>query len=67
MNTTIAISKETREKILEFGNKNDTYDDIILRLYESAKSRLLNDILMSEEGTVTAKEALESARRRWRK
>mgnify|MGYP001618218310 CR=1 FL=1 len=32
MNTTIQISKETRDKLSKLGSKNETYDDIINRL-----------------------------------
>ena len=30
--TTLRVSKSTRDKLAEFGKKNETYDDIILRL-----------------------------------
>ena len=35
--TTIAVTKDIRDKIKEFGNKGETYSDILLRLYKSAK------------------------------
>ncbi|MCF7872300.1 hypothetical protein K9L97_04675 [Candidatus Woesearchaeota archaeon] len=66
-NTTIAISKETKAKLQEFSTKGEKYDDVINRLYESAKERLLHDILMSEEGTVTIEEAMTEARKKWSK
>ena len=37
MNTTIQISKATRLKLSELGSKNETYDDIIIRLMENQK------------------------------
>lgn len=37
--TTIQISKETREMLKELGKKGETYDDIIRRLIEMARSR----------------------------
>ena len=67
MNTTIAISHETRAKLQEFSTKGETYDQVINKLYESAKERLLYDILMSEENTVSVKEALEEAEKKWPK
>jgi len=57
MNTTISISKETREKIKEFGQKGETYDDILERLYASAKERQLQDLLFDETNTLTIKQA----------
>lgn len=38
MSTTIRVSRETRDKLADLGRKNDSYEDIILRLinfYES--------------------------------
>ncbi len=37
--TTIQISKETREILKELGKKGETYDDIIRRLIELARSK----------------------------
>lgn len=65
--TTIAVSREVKEQIMEFGNKNETYSEILARLIASAKKRQLHDLLMNEEGTITAKEALENAKKRWSK
>lgn len=65
--TTIAITKEIRDKIQEFGNKGETYSDILEKLLKSAEERQLHDLLMSEEGCVTAKDALERARKKWQK
>ncbi|MEK6964387.1 MAG: hypothetical protein AABX70_08245 [Nanoarchaeota archaeon] len=66
MNTTISISKETRDKIKEFGSKAQSYDEIVLNLYKSAKERQLQDILFSEENTSEVKDALERAKKKWR-
>jgi len=64
-NTTIAISNEVRDKIKEFGNKGETYSEIIVRLLESARKRMLHDLLMNEEGTVSIEEAISRAKKRW--
>jgi predicted CopG family antitoxin len=64
-NTTIAISNEVRDKIKEFGNKGETYSEIIARLLESARKRMLHDLLMNEEGTVTIEEARKEVEKRW--
>lgn len=65
-NTTIAISNEIKEQIMEFGNKGETYSEIISRLIISAKQRQLHDLLMSEENTISIDEALANAKKRWR-
>ena len=64
-NTTIAISNEVRDKVREFGNKGETYSEIIARLLESARKRMLHDLLMNEEGTVVIEEAISRAKKRW--
>jgi len=66
-NTTIAISTEVKESIMEFGNKGETYSEILRRILKSAKERQLHDLLMSEEGTVPIGEALTNAKKRWQK
>lgn len=33
MNTTIAISKKTRDILLDYGKKSENYDDVIMRMY----------------------------------
>ena len=64
--TTIAISKEVRDQIKEFGVKGETYTDILLKLYKSAKQRQLHDLLMNEEDTISINTALENAKKKWR-
>lgn len=32
--TTVRLTKKTREKLAQLGSKNETYEDIILRLIE---------------------------------
>jgi len=64
-NTTIAISNEIKDKIKEFGNKGETYSEIIARLLESARKRQLQDLLMNEENTVSIDEAIGNSKKRW--
>lgn len=66
-NTTIAVSTEVKESIMEFGNKGETYSEILKRVLKSARERQLHDLLMSEEGTVPVEEALTNAKKRWQK
>ena len=64
-NTTIAISNEIKEKIKEFGNKGETYSEIIARLIASAKKRMLHDLLFDERDTVSIEEARREVEKRW--
>jgi hypothetical protein len=57
MSTTIAISPETRDQLKEFGDKGETYDDIVTRLLRSAKDRQIHDILMNTTNCLTIDEA----------
>lgn len=66
-NTTIAVTNEVREQIKEFGNKGETYSQILARLLASAKKRQLHDLLLSEEGTVPIEEAIAESKKRWQK
>ena len=65
--TTIAIKRDLKEKIMEFATKKESYSDVIERLLESARKRLIQDILMSSENTITIEEALKKAKKRWQK
>ncbi len=67
MNTTIAISTDIRDQIKEFGNKGETYDQILARLIKSAQQRQLQDLLMDTSNCITVEEALNKAKKRWRK
>ncbi len=66
-NTTIAISKEVRDKVIEFGSKGETYSEIIERLVKSARERQLHDILFNEKGFISIKEAMAEAEKKWPK
>ncbi|MEK6826860.1 MAG: antitoxin VapB family protein [Nanoarchaeota archaeon] len=67
-NTTIAISREIKEKISEFGNKGETFSDILGRLLKSAEQRQLHDLLFNEEGCVTIEQAIKDAKeKKWLK
>ena len=65
--TTIAISRDIKYQMQEFGFKGESYSDLIKRLIESAKQRQLHDLLMSEEGTIPIEEALANAKKQWQK
>lgn len=67
MSTTIAVSREVRDQIKEFGQKGEKYDEILARLLKSAKERQLQELLMDEKGTIPIGVALDKARKRWQK
>lgn len=66
-NTTIAVRSEIKERIREFGSKGETYSDILERLIRSAKKRQLQELLMSEEDTISIDEAISNSKKRWQK
>ncbi len=65
--TTIALTKEAQEKMKEFGNKGESYSEIILKLIKSAKERQLHDLLMNEENTISIEDARKELNKRWPK
>ncbi len=65
--TTIAVEKNVKEKIKEFGNKGETFSQIVERLLESANNRILQDLLMDTKNTVPIGVALARAKKRWQK
>lgn len=65
--TTIAIRRDLKDKMMEFGTKKESYSDVIERLIKSAEQRMLHDILMSEDDCVTIEETIEEANKKWPK
>ena len=59
MNSTIQISKETKSLIGTFGTKEDTYEDIIKRMYGLAVKEQLREFLMSSDNTISLDELIE--------
>lgn len=57
MNSTIQISKDVKDKIKSFGSKDETYEEIIKKLYDIAVKQQLREFLMGSEDTVTLEEA----------
>ncbi len=50
MNTTISIKKTTRTILQEIGKKSESYDDIILNMYNTIKlMELVNNFVNEEE------------------
>jgi predicted CopG family antitoxin len=65
--TTIALPKEVKEKIRELGMMGENYSDVILRLMEGAREKMLHDFLMSSEGCVSIDDAIKEAKEKWPK
>ncbi|MGM5484558.1 MAG: hypothetical protein ACQEP1_01670 [Nanobdellota archaeon] len=65
MYTTIAVSPKVKEAIKEYGNKGETYDQILSKILKSAKDRQIQELLMDTEGYTTAKDALKRAKKKW--
>lgn len=67
MNTTIQISAETKQQISTFGSKEDTYEDIIKRMYDLAVKEQLRQFLFSSKDTLSIDEARKELNKRWPK
>ena len=65
MPTTIQISTETKSLISTFGTKEDTYEDIIKRMYDLAVKEQLREFLLSSENTISIGEARKELNKKW--
>lgn len=63
--TTIQLSKETKDKIASFGQKGESYDDIIKKIYNLAVKEQLRDFLMSDNDYIPIEAAIKEAEERW--
>ena len=62
--STIQVGEETKEKLRSFGNKGETYEQIINKLYDIAVKEQLRAFLT--EDAVPIDEAIARARAKWR-
>jgi hypothetical protein len=65
MPTTIQISQETKKMIGSFGSKEDTYEDIIKRMYDMAVKEQLREFMFSSDGFIPIEDAIKEADRLW--
>jgi len=65
MSSTIQISKKTKGLISSFGTKEETYEDIIKRIYALAVKDQLREFLMSSENCISLDEAREELNKKW--
>lgn len=59
MNTTISISKDTRDMLQEFGKKSESYDDVIRRMHNIIKIQEKISEFVDESGYSSLEEAKE--------
>jgi len=57
MNSTIQLSKETKSLISTLGSKEDTYEDIIKKIYRMAVKEQLREFLLGGKDSVSVEEA----------
>lgn len=67
MATTISISNELKEKLKNLGRTGDTYEDVIGRMYQITRKNLLLSYLYDESDSISIKDALAEAKRKWPK
>ena len=59
MNTTILVSKETRQMLQDLGKKSESYDSIIRRMANQIKMQERLEEFFSDEGFSSVEEAKE--------
>jgi hypothetical protein len=64
MFTTIKISKDTKNLIGSFGSKEDTYEDIIKRMYDLAVKEQVREFLFSKNAS-PIDDAIKRAKEKW--
>lgn len=63
--TTIQLSDEMKKKLSSFGNKGESYEQILKRIYDVAVKVQLREFLMSEEGCIPIEQAIKEAEEKW--
>lgn len=62
MNTTIAISKSTRDILQNYGKKSENYDDVIRRMYTELQLTSAIREFVDESGYTLLEDAKEYAK-----
>lgn len=65
--STIQLSKETKRKISSFGNKGESYEDILKKIYSMALKEQVRQFLMNEEDSITLEEFKKEINKKWPK
>jgi len=63
--TTIQLSDEMKKKIASFGTKEETYEQILERIYDLAFRENLNRFMMSSEGFISLDEFEKEVKKKW--
>ena len=63
--TTIQLSNEMKKKIASFGTKEETYEQILERIYDLAFRENLNRFMMSSEGFISLDEFEKEVKKKW--
>ena len=63
--TTIQLSDEMKKKIASFGTKEETYEQILERIYDLAFKENLNRFMMSSEGFISLDEFEKEVKKKW--
>lgn len=67
VNSSIQISKDTKNLIASFGCKEDTYEEIIKKMYKMAVKEQLREFLMSSDNCISIDEAIKLSKKQWQK
>lgn len=65
--TTIQLSNEMKKKIASFGDKGESYDKILQRIYGLAVKEQIREFLMSDEGFISLDEFEKEVKKKWPK
>ena len=57
MATTISVSEDTKEKLKNFGKAGDSYEDVIIKMYEFTRRNVLLSCLYDESDSISLEEA----------
>ena len=63
--TTISISKKLKEDLAQYGNKGESFDNIVERLMEDARELRFKKQLFEGETFITIDEALKRTKEQW--
>ena len=57
MATTISVSEDTKEKLKNLGKAGDSYEDVIIKMYEFTRRNVLLSCLYDESDSISLEEA----------
>ena len=63
--TTIQISDKMKKKIASFGDKSESYEKIIQRIYSLAVREQIKEFLMADEGYISLDEFEKEVKKKW--